>query len=304
MKIIDTTDFKLDNHTAVAIGKFDGIHKGHQKLLQEILSARRLGLATAIFTFDPSPSAFFSGETKELMTRDEKRDAFEKMGIDYLVEYPFNGETAKVEPEAYVKDFLLDKMQAKFIVAGQDVSFGNKGAGDAALLQEVAKEAGAQTRIIPKLCYNGREISSTYVREAVQKGEMELACELMGSPFFVKGTVMRGNQIGRKLGMPTVNVHPVESKILPPNGVYFSTVTYGHQTFYGVTNVGYKPTVEQVRRMGVETYIYDFNEDIYDKEITVSLLHFERPEQKFADLTQLQAAVMKNIEDGKAYFQI
>lgn len=306
MKIIaGTTDFTIEEGTAVAIGKFDGLHRGHKKLLSEITEARKLGLKTAIFTFDPSPSVFFrGGEGKELMTREEKRICFRQMGIDYLVEYPFHEKTAAVLPEDYVNQFLIHKMNARFIAAGEDVSFGRKGAGNAALLKEIAQKQGVQVRIIRKICHDGREISSTYVREEVQKGNMELAARLLGEPFFISGKVMHGNRIGHTLGMPTVNLHPDEQKIMPPFGVYFSTVTYGQQTFYGVTNIGYKPTVEQKRQLGVETYIYDFDKDIYGKDIMVHLHHYERPEQKFENLEQLKQAIARNVSDGKRYFGI
>lgn len=304
MKIISrTTEFHIEERTAIAIGKFDGIHQGHKRLLHEIFQARRLGLKTVVFTFDPSPAVYFRGpQIKELMTREEKREQFCQMGIDYLVEYPFCRETAAVLPEDYVNQFLLEKMNGAFIAAGEDVSFGNKGAGDARILQEVAQAGGAQVRIIPKVCHNGRVISSTYVREAVLAGDMELAQALLQQPFFISGIVERGNQIGRTLGMPTVNIYPPEQKILPPNGVYFSTVTYGQDTFYGVTNVGCKPTVQSEKRMGVETYVFDFDEDIYDRQICVYLHHFERPEMKFDSLDALREAIAMNSAQGKAYF--
>ncbi|MBE5880887.1 MAG: riboflavin biosynthesis protein RibF [Lachnospiraceae bacterium] len=310
MKLISgTTDFKIEEGCAVAIGKFDGIHRGHKRLLREIFEAKKLGLKTAVFTFDPSPAVFFQGDdVKELMTREEKRIAFEEMGIDYLVEYPFCKETAAVTPEDYVNQFLLDKMNAKFIAAGEDVSFGNRGAGNAELLYQLAKKRGVQVRIISKLCHNGRDISSTYVRTEVENGNMELVTKLLDEPFFISGRVERGNRIGRTLGMPTVNIHPQPQKIMPPDGVYFSTVTYGQQTFYGVTNIGYKPTVEspdgKTNRLGVETYIYDFHEDIYDKDIIVHLHHYERGEMKFADLDELKSAIGADVAKGKAYFGI
>lgn len=306
MKIIsETTKFHIEEKTAVAIGKFDGIHRGHKKLLDKLMAAKKLGLRAAIFTFDPSPAVFFGqGDVRQLMTKEEKRARFEEMQIDYLVEYPFRKQTAAISPEDYVNLFLIKRMNAAYIVAGEDVSFGDKGLGDAQLLQQLAKESGVQVCILPKLCHNGREISSTYVREAVQTGNMELAAKLMEQPYYISGRVQKGNQIGRKLGMPTVNIYPDDGKIMPPNGVYFSTVTYGHQTFYGVTNVGYKPTVEDKKRMGVETYIYDFNEDIYEKDITVYLHHFERPEMKFENLDALKEAISKNVSDGKAYFSL
>jgi riboflavin kinase/FMN adenylyltransferase len=270
-----------------------------------MMQARRLGLKTAVFTFDPSPAVYFKGEAvRELMTREEKRSRFESLGIDYLVEYPFHARTAAVSPQDYVESFLLDKMNARFIVAGEDISFGDKGAGNAALLKELAQKKGTQVRILRKICHNGREISSTYVREEVCRGNMEEVTALLEEPFFVSGIVEHGNRIGRTLGMPTVNLHPDRHKILPPHGVYFSTVTYGEQLFYGVTNIGYKPTIEGEKRLGVETYIYDFNEDIYDKSIVVHLHHFERPEKKFADLSELKAAIAQNVQDGKLYFGI
>ncbi len=307
--ICQTTDFKIEEGCAVAIGKFDGIHRGHKRLLREIFDAKKLGLKTAVFTFDPSPSVFFQGDgVRELMTREEKRIAFAQMGIDYLVEYPFCKETAAVSPEDYVKQFLLKKMNARFIAAGEDVSFGNRGAGNAELLCEIAQSRGVQVRIISKLCHSGRDISSTYVRSEVEKGNMELVTQLLDEPFFISGRVERGNRIGHKLGMPTVNIHPQPQKIMPPGGVYFSTVTYGEQTFYGVTNIGYKPTVEspdgKTNRLGVETYIYDFDEDIYEKDIVVHLHHYERGEKKFADLDELKAAIAADVKKGKEYFGI
>lgn len=307
--ICQTTDFKIEEGCAVAIGKFDGIHRGHKRLLKEIFDAKKLGLKTAVFTFDPSPAVFFQGEdVKELMTREEKRIAFAQMGIDYLVEYPFFKETAAVTPEDYVNQFLLDNMNARFIAAGEDVSFGNRGAGNADILCRLATKRGVQVRIIPKLCHNGRDISSTYVRGEVENGNMELVTALLDEPFFISGRVQRGNRIGHKLGMPTVNLHPQTQKIMPPVGVYFSTVTYGEQTFYGVTNIGYKPTVElpdgKANRLGVETYIYDFHEDIYEKDIVVHLHHYERGEKKFESLNALKEAIAADIGRGKNYFGI
>lgn len=314
MKIISqTTEFMISERTAIAIGKFDGIHKGHQRLLREIFEAKSQGLKAAVFTFDPSPTVFLKGSSvRELMTKEEKRTQFAGMGVDYLVEYPFNMETAAVSPEDYVNRFLLHKMNAALIAAGEDVSFGYMGAGDAGLLKKLAEENGVQVTIIPKLSYNGREISSTYVREAVQEGNMELAMLLMGQPYSVQGIVAHGNQIGRTIGMPTVNVHPGESKLMPPNGVYCATVHLAQEeesclkerVFHGVTNVGYKPTVQQEKRLGVETFIFDFDENLYDREITVSLHHFLRPERKFDSLAALQEAISQDVTDARNYFRI
>lgn len=304
MKLIkDARQFHIEEKTAVAIGKFDGVHLGHRKLLWEIIKAKGLGLKAAVFTFTPSPGAYFAGKTiAEITTREEKRALFEKMGIDYLVEYPFGKETAKMLPEDFVKEILLQNMSAGFVAAGEDVSFGHEGKGNARLLVKMGEEKGFATKIIPKICHKGKVISSTYVRDVIKEGNMELANELMGEPYFLEGKVLTGNQLGRTMGMPTANLIPDGGKLLPPRGVYFSNVEYEGKHYKGVTNIGKKPTVGADNPMGVETYIYDFSKMIYGERIRVSLLHYERAEQKFDNIGQLKAAIEKNILDGEEYF--
>lgn len=301
--IKNTTEFHIPYKTAIAIGKFDGIHRGHKALFQCLERAGRRGLKTAVFTFCPSPAAYFSGhEVRELTTDREKRILFEQMGIDYLVEYPFGKETADVDPERYVVDFLLDRMNGGLIVAGEDVSFGKGGKGDRCLLEKLSREYGFQLEIIEKLRYGQREISSTYVREEVEKGNMEMVTKLLGEPYFVSGVVENGKKLGRKLGMPTANLYPDPGKLLPPNGVYFSYVRLGEKVYPGVTNVGSRPTLEDGNRLSVETYLLGLSEEIYGRTIKVELLHYQRPERKFDDVRQLKEAVLKNIEEAEAYF--
>ena len=302
--IESTTTFQIEEPTAIAIGKFDGVHRGHGELLSNILKAKELGLKAAIFTFDMSPEAFFKKiRYKELMTKEEKRAHFEQMGIDYLVEYPFNEESASIDPEKYVKDFLLHKMNGKLIVAGKDLSFGHKGAGDAALLQRLAEELSFEARIIGKICDEEREISSTYVREEVRKGNMEKVTKLLGKPYSISGVIRSGNRIGRTLGLPTLNLYPPEEKLLPPNGVYFTNVLMNGKVYQGVTNIGRKPTVGATQPMSVETHLFGFDEDAYGKFCQVQLLKFDRPEQKFEDLEHLKKAILDNVLNGKEYFR-
>jgi riboflavin kinase/FMN adenylyltransferase len=304
MQLIEnTTQFYIPDKTAIAIGKFDGIHLGHKELFKCLKQAKEDGMKTAVFTFHPSPAVYFSGrEIRELTTDKEKRDLFEQMGIDYLVEYPFCKQTADVEPEDYVVEFLLGKMNGALIVAGEDVSFGKGGKGDKTLLEQLAKEYGFALKIIPKIKYENREISSTYVREEVMKGQMEKAAQLLGEPYFVTGTVENGKKLGRKLGMPTANLYPDADKLLPPNGVYFSKVTVRGNCYYGVTNIGSRPTLQDGAKVSVETYLLDFAQEIYGATIKVELLHFRRPERKFEQVEQLQKEVLKNIEEAKLYF--
>ena len=303
MKIIEkTTEFRIGQETAVAIGKFDGFHRGHQKLLNRIKEQKERGLASVVFTFVPSPAAFFSKEPEQdLTTIEEKRKIFEEAGVDYLIEYPFYQEIADMDPEIYISKVLVEQLNAKCIVAGEDVSFGKKGLGDSRLLKEKAMQYGYEVVIIDKVLYKGKEVSSTYVREAVRQGDMELADQLLGQPYHVGGTIVHGRHLGSSLGMPTVNIVPPEQKLLPPNGVYFSYIKMNGNTYQGITNIGTKPTVSGEAVMGVETYIYDFSRDVYGQEAEVYLLHYKRPEMRFDGIEALKAQMATDIAKGREY---
>lgn len=305
MQVIQgTTEFELHDRSAVAIGKFDGIHLGHQKLLEKVLEQKKNGLLAVIFTFDPSPAALFQGNTlKELMTKEEKRAVFEKMGMDVLIEFPLTLETAATPPEQFVREYLSHKLKAAVIAAGTDLSFGKKGAGNAKLLQSLARECGYQVEIIDKVSLEGVEISSTLAREAVEKGHMEKAAALLGIPYQVQGIVVHGRKLGRTLGMPTVNIVPVEGKLLPPNGVYFSRVRMDGKVYPSISNIGYKPTVSEKKQLGIETYLYAFEGDVYNKEIVVELLSFQREEQKFESVDALKAQIHKDMENGRIFHE-
>ncbi len=303
MRIIHgTTEFEIEGKSAVAIGKFDGIHLGHQKLLECILEQKNQGMKAVIFTFDPPPAVLFGqSHDKELMTREEKRAAFELMGIDVLIEFPLTYETAAISPEEFIRQLLCKQIHAAYIAAGTDVSFGAKGVGDAVLLREMSETCGYEIQIIDKVCCNGIVVSSTYVREEVTKGCMETVQQFLGAPYSIWGCVVHGNRFGRTIGMPTVNLMPPVNKLLPPNGVYYSEVYLEGRRYMGITNVGYKPTVSSELQMGVETYIYDFDKEIYGVQIGVSLLAFKRPERRFKDADELKTQMAKDIEEGMLY---
>ena len=302
MQIISgTTDFLLQGASAVAIGKFDGMHRGHKALLSEILEAKKRGLQAVVFTFDPPPAVLFSGKAvKGLTTREEKRRLFRQIGIDVLIEFPLTFQTAAISPEDFLRVIVQEQIRAKLVAAGTDLSFGDRGLGDCKLLKARAEAYGYEVKIIDKVLEDGEEISSTRVRQAVEAGKMQEAAKLLGAPYAVMGTVVHGRQLGRTIGFPTVNLMPPADKLLPPNGVYRSEVECSSGVFKGLTNVGVKPTVEHVDHppMSVETYIYDFSEDIYDSFITVRLLTFERPEQKFADVEELKEQLQRDIAAG------
>lgn len=305
MQVIQgTTEFELHRKSAVAIGKFDGIHLGHQELLKKVLEQKANGLLAVIFTFDPSPAALFGGqEVKELMTKEEKRIVFEQRGIDVLIEFPLTLETAATPPEQFVKEYLSQKLKAAVIAAGTDLSFGKRGAGNAALLQSLAEECAYQVQIIDKVSLEGVEISSTLARKAVEEGNMEKATALLGIPYRVWGTVIHGRKLGRTLGMPTVNLQPCKGKLLPPNGVYYAAVRIDGQLYPAISNIGYKPTVSNEKILGIETYLYDFEGDVYNKEIMVEFLSFHRQEMKFENVEALKQQIHQDMEEGRLYHQ-
>ncbi|MBR1771765.1 MAG: riboflavin biosynthesis protein RibF [Lachnospiraceae bacterium] len=304
MEIIrSTTDFQLNKDTAVAIGKFDGIHVGHRALLQEILEQKQNGLSACVFTFDPTPAVLFGqSDGRELSTREEKRLCFEQMGVDILIEYPLTFETAAIEPELFVREYLMKRMRARFVAAGEDVSFGRYGAGNAALLRQMGEYT---LRIIEKICVDCAEVSSTRIRGLVEQGHMEEAERLLGAPYTVCGTVVQGNRIGRTIGFPTVNLLPPAQKLLPPNGVYRSRVRLANGRVYkAISNVGCKPTVTDAQVMGLESYLYGFDEELYGADIAVELLDFQRPERKFAGLDALREQLQRDIANERPYGQI
>ncbi len=297
--ITNTLDFYLERDTAVAIGKFDGVHIGHRRLLEEILSCRQKGLVSCVFTFEPAPAVFFGlSDGAELTTREEKRLLFERMGIDILIEFPLNERTAGMAPEVFAEEVLARQMSARFIAAGNDLSFGACGRGNAALLRKMGTELGFEVKTIGKVCLEGREVSSSYVRSQVENGNMALAERLLGMPYLVAGRVVSGNKIGRKLGFPTVNLLPGQGKLLPPNGVYLSCVRHDGRVYSAISNVGCKPTVTDERVRGVESYLYDFERDIYGEEIEVFLHEFIRPERRFESLEELKGQLERDIAAG------
>ena len=301
MKIITRLDeLNIEDKTALAMGKFDGIHLGHKKLLNMILAQRQDGLKATVFTFEPSPEEFFVGHTvRQLFTREEKRRAFKKMGVDILVEFPLTADTAATPPEDFVRTILSEDLNAGYIAAGTDVSFGDKGRGDQYLLRNMSKELGFELHLIDKVMLDGQEVSSTRVRNVIADGDMPMAKRLLGDDYSVSGIVEHGAHLGTTIGVPTVNVLPPDNKLLPPFGVYKSVVMVDGKIFKGMTNIGRKPTVSDSGRVGVETYIYDFDEDVYGKYIEVRLLEFMRPEMKFEGVEQLKAQIHTDIEEAR-----
>ncbi len=289
-----TTDFYMAGPCAVTLGKFDGVHLGHQKLFNEVKKIKPVGGSSVAFVFSANQQAL-------LLTNDEQKRAVEDMGIDALVRCPFVPEISGMSPDDFIQKILIEKLHATHVVVGADFRFGHDRLGDAQFLLDHQEKYHLKVCVIEKEKLEGRDISSTYMREALGKGDMELVAALMGRPYPVHGIIIHGRHLGTSLGMPTCNLVPRSEKLLPPDGVYFSRSTIEGSVYNSITNIGYKPTVDGSFR-GVETYLYDCNEDLYGKEMQVELLHFCRPERRFSSKEQLAAQVHADMNSGRAYF--
>lgn len=303
MKYIrNTTDFYIEEDTVISLGKFDGIHRGHELLLEHLAEKKENGLSAVIFTFDIPPRKNVAHvEAKVLTTNEEKMHIFEKQGIDYLVECPFTKDIMCMEPENFIEK-IVRQLHVKCVVVGEDFHFGHNRRGDYRMLQEYAGKYGYEVVVLKKIQEDARDISSTFVREEIARGNIEKANHLLGYRYFVTGVVKHGNQIGRTIGIPTINQLPPEEKLLPPNGVYITEVYIEEKSYWGVTNVGCKPTIEGKNPIGVETHLLDFKEDIYDKLVTVEFISRVREERKFASVEALKEQMQNDIAFGRAYF--
>lgn len=279
--------------TAVTLGKFDGLHRGHQKLVNRIMEYKSSECDSVLCAFDMG--------RESLMTKDERRKRLEGK-IDYLVEYPFTKELREMEAEDFIDQILCDNFHASHIVVGTDFSFGYRKKGDAAMLAAFAESRGYTLDVIEKERYQGRVISSSYIREALSRGEVELAGELLGYPYEMSGVVEHGRRLGRTLGFPTMNIEPREHKILPRFGVYACRVQIDGKWYDAIGNAGIKPTVTNEHKRLLEAFVFGYEGDTYGKEIRVQFCTFERPETKFDSVEELKNQVMRDIRFGEEYF--
>ena len=303
MEYVNHTNFHFQN-TAVSLGKFDGIHRGHQSLINGILSYKEQGLQAVVFSFLVHPEVLIGGKEISLIaTEKEKKRKLEKMGVDVFISYPFSKEMLSMEAEQFIKEILVDKLDAKVIVVGKDFRFGHKRKGDIALLEKFASVYGYKVIVPDKVMLNGKRISSTRIREAIEKGNMEFVQTLLGEPYSITGEVVHGKAIGRTIGMPTANVIPDNQKLSPPFGVYVSKTLVDGVWYEGITNIGIQPTVTEEKVKLAETFLFDFSGNLYGKEIQTNLYYFRRLEQKFATLEDLKEQIKRDCIFAKEYFE-
>ncbi|MBP3620364.1 MAG: bifunctional riboflavin kinase/FAD synthetase [Lachnospiraceae bacterium] len=270
------------NNTAVALGKFQGLHKGHMLLIGEVLRlSYEEDLNSVVFTIDMP-------QEKAINLPVERYHILEDCGIDYNVSCEFSKEFASMSPREFVENILINKLDAKYVVVGTDFRFGNKRAGDVSLLKSYGEEYGFFVVAIDKLAIDDIIVSSTYIRELISVGNMKAVSRYMGRDYFINGKVMRGKQLGRTIGFPTANIIPDSSKLLPPFGAYYTEVEVEGSIYKAITNVGNNPTIDENNHITVEANIIEFSDDIYDKDITIYFIDFIRGEMKFTDIEELK----------------
>lgn len=279
--------------SAVTLGKFDGLHLGHQKLIDKIISYASDECESIVCAFDMHRDS--------LMTGRERREHLEPK-VDWLIDQPFTKSLREMEAEEFIDRILYKVLRAAHIVVGTDFSFGYGKRGNAALLQKMADQYGYTVDVIEKERYLGTVISSTYIKDALAQGDVKLAERLLGYPYEMTGIVRHGKQLGRTLGFPTMNIEPEKNKILPRFGVYACRVRIDGKWYDAVGNAGIKPTVTDEQRRLLEVFVYGYDGDAYGKEITAQFCEFERPETKFGSVEELKNNVMRDMRYGERYF--
>lgn len=299
--ITEVKNLKLQN-TAIALGKFDGFHRGHQLLLAQVLEWQKRGMTGVIFTFAPAGRQIGSG--KHIDSHAEKVKQSEDTGIQVLLEYPFSEGFANLQPEEFVDQILIGQLGVRAVAVGSDFHFGKHRSGDAELLKRIGQQKGFEVKIFEKLQEQEQDISSSVIREAIEAGDMERVTACLGHGYRISGPVVHGQALGRTIGIPTANQRVPEDKLVPPYGVYAARIHWKQKVYYGIANLGCKPTVSEKAETGLETYIFAFDRNIYGDDLEVELLHFLRREQKFENLDVLAAQMQTDIREAKKKLKI
>jgi len=289
----------------LTIGNFDGFHRGHRFVVEEVNRiARARGGTSALMSLWPHPRVFFDPETtvESLFSRAEKRDLLGAAGLDVYFILPFSDEIARMDRETFLREIVLAKCGARCLVVGHDFSFGAGARGDFAYLQQVSGEIGIDVVQLPAQRWGAERISSTLIRERLKAGDMARVNELLGRPYTLRGKVVKGRGLGRELGYPTANIAPPEN-MLPAYGVYAARVSWDSREALGAVNIGVAPTVEHHGPM-IEVHLLDTDVDLVGTELTVALYHRLRGEVRFPDLASLKAAIKKDIVVIREFFAV
>lgn len=301
----DLTPLSPENDTAVVIGNFDGVHLGHRFLIEHcVKEAEKTGLLSAVLTFVPHPDDFFGKtEHRYLQSDAQKYALIDALGADMLICAPFDQNLANMEEDTFISEILVKKLRTKTVFVGDDFSFGCRGRGDAKTLKEKCGGYGIEVKILPQLTYDNEVISSSRIKALLEKGNVLKGSRLLGRPYTINGEVLHGREIGRTIGFPTANLAFAPRIHVPRSGVYAALVRIDGKRYQSIASIGRRPTIAPGQAVNLEVHILDFNEDLYGKEISVTLLAFLRNEKKFESLDALKEGITTDIENVENYFQ-
>ena len=298
-------DFRFTKKTILTLGTFDGVHIGHKKILERVIqNTENKEYESLVLTFFPHPRMVLNGqsEIKLLNTIAEKIYLLEKIGIQNLVIHPFDESFSRLTAEEFVKTVLVDKFHIQKIIIGYDHRFGRNRTANIDDLITFGKQYGFEVEQISVQEINDVSVSSTKIRKALSEGNMALANEYLGYDYFLTGTIFKGKQLGRTIGFPTANLKIEENyKLIPKNGVYIVKSIINQKTVFGMMNIGFNPTVAG-ENLSIEIHYFDFDADLYNQKVSVSILKYLRPEQKFESVTLLKEQLEKDATATLAYF--
>lgn len=306
MQVFDNLKLLRKSHPncVATIGKYDGMHLGHQQILQDLLGLAELKqLPSLVILSEPQPEEYFNGDAAppRLLSFAAKVEFLQKFGIDLVYKMDFNHALSQLSALSFVEQVLVGGIGVSALVVGDDFRFGKNRAGDFALLSELGERFAFSVKSVPACLVNGERVSSTLVRQKLEAGNCDAVSELLGRPYQLGGKVVRGSQLGRELGYPTANLD-VGLNRLALEGVFAVKVVCGTHSFQGAASVGYKPSIEGRHDLAVEVFLLDFEGDLYGKNLSLEFLKKIRSQQKFADLDELKKHIENDIAQVRNFF--
>jgi riboflavin kinase/FMN adenylyltransferase len=306
MKIFHGTEnANILKPTVLTLGVFDGLHLGHQRIMQTVVErAKAAGAVATAITFDPHPRAVLHPESAPplLQTLDQRLANFEILGIEQAIVIRFNGEFAQVPAEAFLADIIHDRLHAREVYLGKGFAFGKNRGGNIELLRKMSGELGFFADEVPEVQLRGQRISSSKIRHLLAEGRTNLARRMLGRPYGVEGVIIRGNRRGHTIGFPTANLKP-HNRVVPKFGVYATATLMDGVWRRSITNIGVRPTFETEAEPSIESYIFDFDGDLYGDVLRVRFLHRIREERKFNGIEELKEQIQRDTRRALNYFE-
>ncbi len=299
-----TENAEIQRPTVVTLGVFDGLHLGHQQIMKTVVErANALSAVPTVITFDPHPRAVLHPENSPpmLQTLDQRLGSFEVLGIEQAIVIRFNRDFASTDAEKFLREVIFQRLKAQEVYLGKGFAFGKNRAGNIDLLKKISIELGFVAEEVPEIQLRRQRISSSQIRKLLADGKVNLARRMLGRPYGVEGLVIHGDKRGRTIGFPTANLKP-KNRVIPKNGVYVTSTLIEGEWRRSITNIGIRPTFENGLEPSVETFILDWDGDLYDDVIRVRFLHRVRDEKKFSGIDELKAQIKKDCDVAVQYF--